>query len=127
MIKRSVYVETSPKPSGHYSQGIVANGLLYLAGVGPYDPGTRAVVGKTIESQTAQALRNVDAVLGGAGCSFADVVNCTAYLAQLERDWDAFDAAYGTFFEPPYPARTTVGAKLKGILVELSVVAVLGA
>ena len=42
-------------------------------------------------------------------------------------DWDAFDAAYGGFFEPPYPARTTVGAKLKGILVELSVVAALGA
>jgi 2-iminobutanoate/2-iminopropanoate deaminase len=127
LTKRSVYVETSPKPSGHYSQGIVANGLVYLAGVGPYDPVTRAVVGKTIEDQTAQVLRNVDAVLAGAGCRFADVVNCTAYLAQLDRDWDAFDAAYGSFFEPPYPARTTVGAELKGILVELSVVAVLGA
>ena len=127
MTKRSLYVETSPKASGHYSQGIVANGLVYLAGVGPYDPVTRAVVGKTIGEQTAQVLRNVAAVLAGAGCRFADVVNCTAYLAELDRDWDAFDAAYGSFFEPPYPARTTVGAKLKGILVELSVVAVLGA
>ncbi len=127
MAKRSVHVETSPKPSGHYSQAIVANGLVYLAGVGPYDPVTRAVVGKTVEDQTAQVLRNVDAVLVRAGCGFADVVNCTAYLAHLDRDWDAFDVAYGSFFELPYPARTTVGAKLKGILVELSVVAILGA
>jgi 2-iminobutanoate/2-iminopropanoate deaminase len=81
LTKRSVYVETSPKPSGHYSQCIVANGFVYLAGVGPYDPVTRAVVGKTIENQTAQVLRNVDAVLAGAGCRLTDVVNCTVELS----------------------------------------------
>jgi len=94
-----------------------------LAGVGPYDPVTRAVVGRSIEEQTAQAIRNAAAVLAGAGCGLTDVVNCTAYLAKLERDWDGFDAVYGTFFESPYPARTTVGTELKGILVELSIVA----
>lgn len=125
MTNRGIYVSTSPKPSGCYSQGIVANGLLFLAGVGPYDPETRAVVGKSIEDQTARALRNVEAVLAGTGCRLANVVNCTAYLAQLERDWDGFDAAYSAFFEHPYPARTTVGARLKGILVELSVIAAL--
>lgn len=127
MTNRDVYVSTSPKPSGHYSQAIVANGLLFLAGVGPYDPATRAVVGKSIEDQTGQTLRNVIAVLAARGCELTDVVTCTAYLAKLQRDWAGFDAAYGSFFDSPYPARTTVGARLKGsVLVELSVVAALG-
>ena len=84
-------------------------------------------MGKSIEDQTALAVGNVEAVLAGTGCRFADVVNCTAYLARPERDWAGFDAAYGTFFESPYPARTAVSARPKGILVELTVVAVWGA
>lgn len=122
---RGIAVATSPPPSGSYSQAIAANGLLFLAGVGPYEPVTRQVVGTTIEEQTAQALRNVNAVLAATGCELSDVVNCTAFLADLDNDWAAFDRTYGSFFHEPYPARTAVGATLKGILVELAVVAAL--
>lgn len=123
MVIREITVATSPVPSGRYSQAIAANGLLFLAGVGPYHPDTRDVVGTTVQEQTAQAVRNVQAILVATGCDLCDIVNCTAFLAELERDWAAFDETYGGFFESPYPARTTVGAALKGILIELSVVA----
>jgi 2-iminobutanoate/2-iminopropanoate deaminase len=98
--------------------------MLFVAGVGPYDPVTRAVVGATVTEQTVRVVDNIRAVLRGAGCDLQDIVNSTVYLADLERDWSAFDAAYGEFFAPPYPARTAVGATLKAtVLVEISVVA----
>lgn len=101
--------------------------MLFLAGVGPYDPITRQTVGTTIAEQTVQVLENIRAVLRSAGCDFSDVVNTTAYLANLQRDWGEFDRTYGRFFSPPYPPRTAVGAVLKNILVELAVVAELPA
>jgi 2-iminobutanoate/2-iminopropanoate deaminase len=45
-----------------------------------------------------------------------------AYLADIG-DWDEFNAAYKSSFEPPYPTRTTVGAGLHGVLVEVTAVA----
>lgn len=123
---RHVHTSDSPAPSGSYSQARVSNGMLFLAGVGPYDPLTRDVVGTTIAEQTEQVLRNIRAVLVAAGRDMGDVVSTTAYLADLERDWAEFDATYGRFFLPPYPARTAVGARLKNVLVEVAAVAELG-
>lgn len=124
-MRRHVQVSDSPVPSGSYSQAVEANGLLFVSGLGPYHPVTRVVVGETIEEQTVQVVANVRAVLEAAGCDLHHVVNTTAYLADLEHDWAGFDAVYGSLFPAPYPARTAVGATLKNMLVELSVVAVL--
>ena len=125
MKPQAITVEGSPKASGAYSQGIVAKGFLFVAGVGPYDPTPRAVVGETVEEQTVQAMENVRATLHAAGCDFSDIVNATVWLAELNRDWSAFDATYRTFLEEPFPARAAVGAELKNILVEIAVVAAL--
>ncbi len=120
-----ISVTTSPVPSGAYSQAVVANGLVFVAGVGPYDPATRAIVGTTIEEQTVRTVENIRAVLVKAGCDLDDIVNSTVYLAELHRDWPAFDATYRSLLTEPYPARATTGAVLKNILVEIAVVAAL--
>jgi 2-iminobutanoate/2-iminopropanoate deaminase len=125
MKPRAVSVDGSPEPSGAYSQGIVANGFLFVAGVGPYDPITRAIVGSNVEEQTVQTMENIRATLRAAGCDFSDIVNSAVYLAELNRDWAAFDATYRTFFKEPYPARAAVGAALKNILVEIAVIALI--
>ena len=118
-------VKTSPVPSGAYSQAIVANGLVFVAGVGPYDAKTRAIEGTTIEEQTIKTMGNIRAILVEAGCDFSDILNSTVYLADLHRDWAGFDAAYRSLLTDPYPARATTGAVLKNILVEIAVVAAL--
>jgi 2-iminobutanoate/2-iminopropanoate deaminase len=125
MAHRAISVTDAPVASGNYSQAIVAAGLLFVAGNGPYDPVTRKVVGETIEEQTDRTMRNIEAILNGAGLDWSHVVNTTAYLEHLLRDWAGFDRVYGTFLTPPYPARATTGAALKNILVEISVVAVM--
>jgi 2-iminobutanoate/2-iminopropanoate deaminase len=125
MAHQAVSVTDAPVASGNYSQAIVAGNLLFVAGNGPYDPSTRKIVGETIEEQTDRTMRNIAAILNGAGLDWSNVVSTTAYLEHLLRDWDGFDRVYGTFLTSPYPARATVGAALKNILVEISVVAVI--
>lgn len=124
---KAIKVKTSPVPSGAYSQAVVANGFVFVAGVGPYDPVTRAVVGTTIEEQTVRTVENIQAVLAEAGCGLGDIVNSTVYLAELHRDWQGFDTTYRSLLTEPYPARATTGAVLKNILVEIAVVATLPA
>jgi 2-iminobutanoate/2-iminopropanoate deaminase len=125
MSHHAIIVNDAPVASGNYSQAIVAGRLVFVAGNGPYDPKTREVVGETIEEQTDAAMRNIEAILRGAGLDWSHVVNTTVYLEHLLRDWAGFDRVYGTFLTPPYPARATTGAALKNILVEISVVAAL--
>jgi 2-iminobutanoate/2-iminopropanoate deaminase len=123
MAYDEVITDGAPKPSGAYSQAISAHGFLFVAGIGPYDPLTRLIVGNTIEDQTVQVMRNIRGVLRSRELSFRDIVNSTVYLASLDRDFVGFDVTYSSFFEPPFPARATTGAVLKNILVEIAVVA----
>jgi len=116
-------VEGAPTPAGPYSHAVAANGFLYTAGFGPVDPATGERVGSDVAAQTRQVLRNVGAVLAAAGLGFGDVVKSTVHLANVERDFSDFNAAYAEFFTDGYPVRTTVGSTLPGILVEIDVVA----
>jgi len=111
------------RPAGAYSPGIIASGrFLYVSGQGPLRDGV--VVGRTIEEQTSVTLENIAAVLRAGGASPADVVRCGVFLADLA-DFAGMDAVYADFFPPPLPARTTVGATLREIKVEIDCVAVL--
>ena len=114
-----------PPPAGAYSPGVrTANGLLFVSGQTPRDPATGTIVGTTLEEQARVTLTNLERILRVAGASIADVVSVTVYLAD-ENDWGQFDALYRTVFTPPYPARAVVGAALRGILIEISAVAVM--
>lgn len=112
-----------PPPAGAYSPGVRAGNLLFVSGQVPRDPRTGAVVGDNVAAQTRQVLANLEAVLRAGGATLADVVAVTVYLAD-EGDWGTFNDVYRSTFRAPYPTRTVVGARLRGILVELSAVAV---
>lgn len=125
-MSKIVSTPNAPRPSGSYSQGLIAGNLLFTAGMGPHDPATGEVRGNTIEEQTAYTLASLEAVLSAAGVSRSDVVKVTVHLARLGDDFARFDEAYRRFFQPPYPARTTVGSTLAGILLEVDFIAVTG-
>ncbi len=115
----------APRPRGHYAQARIAGDLVFTAGFGPVDPETGAMVGAgDVAEQTRQTLRNLRAVLAEAGATLDDVVKLSAFLAEPDRDWEAYDAVFPEFFRPPYPARITAGAGLGAILVEIDAVAV---
>lgn len=125
--KQGISTAQAPVPRGWYSQAVVVGDLVVTAGFGPVDPQTRELVGgDDVAEQTRQTLRNVAAALEAAGSDLQDTVKVTAHLANIDQDWDAFDAAYREFFDEPLPVRTTAGSDLGGILVEIDVLAVKG-
>lgn len=122
MTKQEIRTDAAPRPAGAYSQGIVAGGFLHTAGFGPQDPKTGELA-ETVGEQTAQVLRNIQAVLAEQGLTLDDVVKSTVHLQNLKEDFAQFNAAYESFFTAPYPVRTTVGSDLMNILVEIDVIA----
>ena len=105
--KRAVESPGSPKPIGPYSDAIVANGFIFLAGKVGTDPKTDALVDGGIVEQTEQVLKNLEVVLKAAGGSFDDVVKTTVFLADMN-DFTKMNGVYAKFFKKPYPARSTV-------------------
>jgi 2-iminobutanoate/2-iminopropanoate deaminase len=120
-------VSTSAAPGGlaGYSQAIKANGFLYVSGQGPFDPATGDVVGETIEEQTRQCLRNVEAILQAAGSTIDDVVQATFILLD-ESDFAGMNEEWSRWFPTNPPARE--GAKLpvspKGMRISIAAIAV---
>jgi 2-iminobutanoate/2-iminopropanoate deaminase len=111
--------------TGAYSPGLLVQGtLLFVSGQGPLVDGE--IRGGTIEEQTQLTLENLAAVLAAGGATPDDVVRCTVYLADLA-DFAAMDAVFARFFGEPRPTRTTVGAQLLDIGVEIDCIAVVGA
>ncbi len=113
-------------PAGAYSAGVrTANGtsLLFISGQTPRDPASGLVAGSTIEEQIHTTLGNLKRVAREGGATLADVVSVTVYLAD-EKDWGVFDRIYREVFTAPWPTRTVVGASLRGIMVEISAIAV---
>lgn len=122
-MKNKISTNQAPEPGGPYSQGIRWGDLLFTAGIGPIDAQTGAVLGERVEEQTRFVLEHVGAILAAGGMGFDDVLKVTVHLANPDRDFDRFNEVYKEFFRDPYPVRTTVGSHLRGILVEIDVVA----
>lgn len=112
----------APDPGGPYSQAICAGDFVFLSGQRPVDPGTGAI-SAGFSQQCHAVLDNLGHVLAAAGSSARDVVKVTVHLADLA-SFEEFNTVYEQYFSPPYPARTTVGSSLRGILVEVDAIAV---
>ena len=119
------YVETKNAPAaiGPYSQGIVLNGIAFFSGQIPLSPETGEVVGTTIEEQTEQVMKNIQALLDSQGAGFTDVVKTTCFLADMA-DFAAFNEVYAKYFTGK-PARSCVVVKAlpKGVLCEVETIA----
>lgn len=97
----------APIPGGHYSQAIVHNGFAFVAGQLPMAPGATTHVVGTIEEQTEQVLRNIEAVLKAAGSSLDQVVQMTIYVSDMEL-WGRVNVAYAKVMGDHRPARAVV-------------------
>lgn len=117
-----IRTEHAPIGTGAYSQAIRAGDFVFISGQGPLNPATLEVVGSTVAEQTEMTLRNVEAIAVAAGGSLDDVVKVSAFLASID-SFSEFNATYERIFShEPRPARTTTGAELRGILVEIDAV-----
>lgn len=124
MAKTIISTNQAPKSLASYSQGVKAGGLIFVAGQGPFDPATGEVVGTTIQEQTAQCLRNIEAILRAAGSSLDKAVSATFILGD-PADFAGMNEEWAKWFPKDPPARQ--GAKLpiqpKGMKISIAVIA----
>lgn len=124
-MKKIISSADAPKAVGPYSQAIEKNGILFLSGQIPLDPLSGQIVGNTVEQQTQQVLKNMNAVLNAAGCLLDDVVKTTVFLTNID-DFATVNAVYGRYFTTEFPARSAVAVKAlpKGAMVEIEAIAI---
>jgi 2-iminobutanoate/2-iminopropanoate deaminase len=124
IMKEVVQTARAPKAIGPYSQGIKANGFLFLSGQVALDPQTGELVGTDVSQQTERVFDNIKAVLEAAGAKLNHVVKTTVFLKEMN-DFAAMNEVYARYFGAAPPARSTVqAARLpKDALVEIEVIA----
>lgn len=108
-MRQPIKTENAPAAIGPYSQGIKANGFVFVSGQIPIDPHTGEFVAGGITEQTARVLKNLTAVLEAAGSSLEQVVKTTVFLADM-KEFSSMNEVYKDFFPSPPPARSTVAA-----------------
>ena len=118
-------IETPNTPAaiGPYSQGLDLGNLVFFSGQIPVNPATGEIPA-TIEEQTHQAMKNVQAVLEAAGLTTKNVVKTLIFLADLN-DFAAMNEIYESYLQKPYPARSCVQVAgiPKGAKVEIECIA----
>ncbi len=121
---RYVHTSAAPEPAGHYSQATVHNGVVYVAGMLPLDPVSRALVPGGMEEQLERTLENIRAVLEAAGSDFAHALRLTVYIPDIAQ-WGAVNATYARVLGEARPARAVIPTReLKpGVLVEIDCIA----
>ena len=96
---------------------------MFCSGQIPINPATGNVEATTIEEQTEQVCKNLQAVLTAAGTGMEKVVKTTCFLADMG-DFAAFNEVYAKYFVSR-PARSCVAVKTlpKNVLVEVEAIA----
>ncbi len=121
-MRKVIRSTESPRPRGPYSPAIVADGFVFVAGQGPVNPRTNELELGDIRAETRRTLENIRAILDAAGSSLREVVRVGVFLSDM-KDFDAMNEVYREFFSEDPPARTTVGAQLPKIKVEIDCIA----
>ena len=102
-----------------FSAAVVVDNMVYASGQIGSDAAGKLVAGG-IKAETAQALKNIDAVLRANGSDLDHVVKCTAMLADIA-EWPAMNEVYVTFFPHHLPARSAFATAglVRGARIEL--------
>lgn len=123
-MKKIINTSNAPAAIGPYSQAVFANDTLYCSGQIALDPLSGELVLSSIEEETEQVMKNIEAVLTAAKMKFEHVVKCSIFMSSMEH-YDEINEVYARYFTNNPPAREAVAVKTlpKSVNVEISVVA----
>ena len=121
---KSVTTLGAPTARGHYSQAVVHNGIVYVAGQLPLVPGEPDKQLAAFDDQARRVIDNVAAILAEAGSGLDLIMKATVYIADVAH-WPAFNAIYAERLAGHKPARTVVpvAGLHYGYLVEMDAIA----
>ena len=126
MAYEVIHTDNAPAARGPYSQAIKAGNLLFVSGQVPFVPATGEIVEGDVKAQTAQSLKNLQAILKEAGADFSNVVKTTVFIKDMN-EFAQVNEVYAEYFGENKPARACVEvARLpKDVKVEIELIAVL--
>jgi 2-iminobutanoate/2-iminopropanoate deaminase len=124
MTRHIVFTPKAAKPPPTYSQAVKAAGLIFVSGTAPVDPATGSMAGSTIQEQTRQCLRNIQAILEEAGSCLDKLVSVTVVLAD-EGDFAGMNEEWLKWFPVDPPARqgAKLPARIPGLKVSIAAIA----
>lgn len=124
MSRQIIFTSKAGKPPATYSQAVRAGGLIFVSGTAPHDPVTGSLVGATIQEQTRQCLKNIQAILEAAGSSLEKIASVTVVLAD-EQDFPGMNEEWLRWFPSNPPARqgAKLPAKIPGLKVSIAAIA----
>ena len=126
MTNQVIHTENAPAAIGPYSQAVKAGNILFVSGQVPFVPETMEIVEGDVKAQTAQSLKNLQAILKDAGADFSNVVKTTVFIKDMN-EFAQINEVYAEYFGENKPARACVEvARLpKDVKVEIELIAVL--
>ena len=126
MTNQVIHTENAPAAIGPYSQAVKAGNLLFVSGQVPFVTETMEIVEGDVKAQTAQSLKNLQAILKEAGADFSNVVKTTVFIKDMN-EFAQINEVYAEYFGENKPARACVEvARLpKDVKVEIELIAVL--
>ena len=124
MKHQVIHTDNAPKAIGPYSQAVKAGNMLFVSGQVPFVPETMEIVEGDVKAQTAQSLKNVQAILAEDGLDFSHVVKSTVFIKEMN-EFAQINEVYAEFFGENKPARACVEvARLpKDVLLEVEAIA----
>ena len=125
MSKQTIHTDKAPQAIGTYSQAVKHQGLVFISGQIPLDPGNMEVVTGGIEAQIRQVFDNLSAICTAADGSLDDIVKLTIFLTDLGA-FPQVNEIMGQYFSEPYPARAAVEVSALPKNVDVEMDAILG-
>ncbi len=121
--RKPISTDKAPKGRGPFPQAVRVGQFVFVSGQGPLDPMTNAPIVGTFSEQVNRTFDNLQAILAAIDLGLSNLAKVTVYLSNLQ-NVPEFNAIYEKRVPSPFPARTLVQAGLRGIEVELDVIAI---
>lgn len=125
-MKKIITSPQAPAPIGPYNQAVLFKDTLYVSGQIAINPKTNNLETTSLEVETEQVMKNLEAILKAAKMSFDEVVKCSIFIKNMQ-NFDKINSIYGRYFdERTAPARETVevAGLPKNVNVEISLIAI---